>query len=252
MVYYQLDRVYYMSSRYQYRRVKRYQNKSKRNFIATIIIILVLLYVTFVWILPFLIGGVGFIKNFTNPSKKVVIPSDQTTLAPPVLNIPYEATNTAQIDIGGFASSGAKVELFLDDDKKQTVEVSVDGSFKFSDVALSLGTNNIYGKTLDEKNQESLPSKTLVIIFDNEKPNLDISEPEDNKIINGGEKKVKISGKTEAGVLVYVNSNQVIVDKDGNFTTTLDLNEGDNNFDIKAIDTANNSNEVSRKVVFHP
>lgn len=241
-----------MSSRYQYRRVKRYQNKSKRNFIATIIIILVLFYVTFTWILPSLIGGIGFLKNFTNPSQKVITPPDQTTLAPPVLNIPYEATNTAQIDIVGYSSPSSKVELFLDDDKKQTVEASSDGSFKFSDVSLSLGTNNIYGKSVDEKNQESLPSKTLIIIFDNEKPAVNISEPEDNKEINGGEKKVKISGKTEAGVSVYVNGNQIIVDKDGNFTTTQDLNEGDNNFDIKATDAANNSNEVSRKVVFHP
>lgn len=241
-----------MPSKYKYRSIKRYQKKSKRRFLTTIIIILVLFYVTFTWILPFLIGGVGFVKNFTNPSRKVITPSDQTTLAPPVLNIPYEATNTAQIDIAGYASPGAKVGLFLDDDKKQTVDVSGDGSFKFSDVSLSLGTNNIYGKSIDEKNQESLPSKTLVIIFDNEKPNLDISEPADNTIINGGEKKVKISGKTEAGVLVYVNGNQVIVDKDGNFATIQDLNEGDNNFDIKATDAATNSNEVSRKVIFHP
>ncbi len=241
-----------MSSRYQYRSVKRYQNKSKRNFYATIIIIVVLLYVAFTWALPSLIGGLGFIKNFTNPSRKVITASDQSTLAPPVLNIPYEATNTAQIDITGYGSPGAKVELFLDDDKKQTVDVSDDGSFKFSDVALSLGTNNIYGKTLDEKDQESLPSKTLIIIFDNEKPALNISEPEDNKTINGGEKKIKISGKTETGVSVYINGNQVIVDKDGNFTTTLDLNEGDNNFDIKATDAANNSSAISRRVVFHP
>ncbi len=241
-----------MSSRYKYRSVKRYQSKSKRRFLATIIIIIFLFYVTFTWILPFLIGGLGFIKNFTNPSHKVVTPLDQTTLAPPVLNIPYEATNTAQIDIAGYGSPGAKVELFLDDDKKQTVDVEGDGIFKFSDVSLSLGTNNIYGKSVDEKNQESLPSKTLIIIFDNEKPTLNISEPEDNKEINGGDRKVKISGKTEVGASVYINGNQVIVDKDGTFTTTQDLNEGDNNFEIKSIDVANNSNEVSRKVVFHP
>lgn len=241
-----------MSSRYKYRSVKRYQNKSKRNFYATIIIILVLLYVTFAWILPSLIGGLGFIKNSANPSHKVVTPSDQTTLAPPVLNIPYEATNTPQIDLTGYGSPGAKVELFLDDNKKQTVDVEGDGSFKFSDVSLSLGTNNIYGRSVDEKNQESLPSKTLIIIFDNEKPVLDISEPEDNKSINGGEKKIKISGKTETGASVYINGNQVIVDHEGNFSSIQDLNEGDNNFDIKATDAANNSNAVSRRVVFHP
>lgn len=238
-----------MSSRYRYRSVKRYQNKSKRNFITTLIIILVLLYVTFTWILPFLINGLGFIKNFTNPSQKIVT-RDEVTLAPPVFNIPYEATNTAEIDITGYGIPNSKVELFLDDEKKETVETSENGSFNFSNVSLSLGTNNIYGKSIDEKDVESLASKTLIIIFDDEKPDLNINEPEDNKIINGGDKKIKISGKSEPGAKVYINGNQIIVDGSGNFSSVLELHEGENNFDIKAQDQALNSTEISRKIIY--
>lgn len=241
-----------MASRYRYRAARRFQKKSRQNFIVTIIIIIALLYITFYWILPSFIGSLGFIKNFSNPSKKMINSADQTTLAPPVFNIPYEATNTAQIEITGYASPGSKVAIFLDDDKKQTVDAGGDGSFEFKNVSLSLGTNNIYGKTVDEKHQESLSSKTLTLIYDNEKPILDIAEPEDNKSINGGDKKVKISGHTEPGAKVYINGNQIIVDKDGNFTQIAPLSEGDNSFDIKAADIATNSNEVSRKVIFHP
>lgn len=241
-----------MSSRYQYRKFRKLQNNNKQNFFITIIIIISLLYIALFWILPNLIGGVGFIKNLITPAKKIVNSSEQATLAPPVLNIPYEATNTAQININGYASPGSKVKLFLDDDKKQTVDVSGDGSFNIQDVTLSPGQNNIYGKTVDEKGLESLPSKTLSVIYDNEKPNLNINEPEDNKVINGGDRKVKISGKTEIGANIFINGAQVVVDLNGNFQSIQDINEGNNDFDVKAVDKALNETEISRKVIYHP
>ncbi len=241
-----------MSSRYQYRKFRKLQNNNKQNFFITIIIIISLLYIALFWILPNLIGGVGFIKNLITPAKKIVNSSEQATLAPPVLNIPYEATNTAQININGYASPGSKVKLFLDDDKKQTVDVSGDGSFNIQDVTLSPGQNNIYGKTVDEKGLESLPSKTLSVIYDNEKPNLNINEPEDNKVINGGDRKVKISGKTEIRANIFINGAQVVVDLNGNFQSIQDINEGNNDFDVKAVDKALNETEISRKVIYHP
>ncbi len=239
-------------SSYRYRAVRRYKNKSKQNFIVTLVITFALLYIAFFWVLPNLIGGVGFLKNFNTPAKTAVNNTDQILLAPPVLNIPYEATNTAQIDVHGYSTPKSKVELFLDDDKKQTVNVQGDGSFTFNNVSLSLGTNNIYGKTVDEKDKESLASKTLIVIFDNEKPSLSLSEPDDNKTIQGGEKKVKFAGKTEPGANVFINDSQIIINSDGNFSSIQSLNEGDNNFNIKAQDTAGNTNEISRKVIYKP
>ncbi len=211
------------------------------------------MYIGLFWILPSLIGGVSFIKNFNKPTNKASADSNKTsTLAPPVINIPYEATNTAQINIKGYATPNSKVSLYLDDDKKDTVDVSSDGSFEFKDVSLSLGTNNIYGKSIDENNLESLPSKNLKVFFDDEKPALSINEPEDNKNIQGGDKKIKISGTTEAGVHVFINDTQVIVNGEGNFSQEFPLNDGDNTFNIKSTDAALNSTEVSRKVTYTP
>lgn len=241
-----------MASKYRYRAARRIQKKDKQNFVITLIIIIALLYITFAWILPNLIGGLGIIKNFINPTKQISPEGNQIMLAPPVLNIPYEATNTAEIDIGGYAAPLSKVELFIDEEKKQNTDVNESGIFIFQNVTLNLGTNNIYGKTVDEKNIESLSSKTIIITFDNEKPDLEIKEPEDNKLIQGGDKKVRISGTTEPGASIFINGNQVVVENDGNFSTTLDINEGDNNFDIKAIDLANNISEISRKVIYNP
>lgn len=240
--------------RYASRRAaNRLAKKSKRKFIITLIIISALSYTTLVWALPSFIGGLGFVKSVVKPSQITVDQtSDNITLAPPVLNIPFEATNSGQIDIKGYGASNSKVKLYMNDEEKQTIDVASDGTFDFENVTLSLGTNNIYGKTIDDKGKESLPSKTIQLIYDNEKPALKISEPEDNKKNQGGDKKVKISGKTDPNIKVYINDTQVIVDKDGNFSTEQPLNDGDNTFTIKAIDIATNTTEVQRKVTYSP
>jgi len=242
-----------MSYRYNSRRqTRKFAKKSRRNFIITIFLILLFSYLSLTWILPFLINGVGFVKGNINPPKKVATDDQTPTLAPPVLNILYEATNSSQIDIKGYGTPSSKVVIFLDDEKKDTVDVSEDGTLEFKNVQLVLGTNNIYGKSINDKNQESLPSKTFKIIYDNEKPSLNISEPLDGKEIQGGDKKIKISGNTEKGAHIFINGSQIIVDKDGNFSQDQTLNEGDNDFNIKAIDLASNTNEVSRRVIYQP
>ena len=242
----------YRSYRYRSRALRRTAQRSKRNFIISLVLITVFSYLVLLWILPNFIGLLGSVKNFIHPSeKKVNLEKLLTTLAPPVLNILYEATSTAQINIQGYSSPNLKVKLFVDDEEKQTTDVSPDGSFVFQNIDLRIGTNNIYGKTIDEQGSESLPSKTLKIIFDNEKPSLDLSEPEDGKKIQG-ERKIKFSGKTEIGAKVYISGNQVIVDKDGNFSSNQSLNDGDNNFTIKAQDSAQNFNEISRRINFTP
>lgn len=245
---------------YRTRSARRLSRKTKHNFLATIVIILVLLFVSVNWILPGLINGIGFVKNFIHhPQKQEKGAQENPSLAPPVLNIPYEATGTAQIDIRGYASPRSKVKLYLDDSARQTVDVSDDGSFKFPAVNLSLGTNNIYAKTLDDQDKASLPSKLIKIIYDNEKPVLIINEPEDGRKIQGGDehsssssKKVKVSGKTEPGAQVFINDSQTVVDKDGNFTTELPVNEGDNTINIKAVDAATNTTEIQRRVTYNP
>ncbi|MBU1032282.1 hypothetical protein KKE03_05190 [Patescibacteria group bacterium] len=239
--------------RYRSRRsIKRLGRKSKRNFIVTLIIIGILAYVTINWLLPNFIGGIGFITDIINPPRQKTVQNPLSeTLAPPVLNIPYEATNSAQIDIKGYGTPGSRVRLYLDDNPQQTVDVSTDGSF-IMEAFLSIGTNNIYGKTLGENNQESLPSKTIKLYYISDKPSLIINEPEDNKKIQGGDKKVRVSGKTDPGVKIFVNSGQAIVDKDGNFSLDQPLDEGDNIISIQARDQASNITEIQRLVNYTP
>lgn len=241
-----------MAYKYHSRRsARRLARKSSKNFIVTLIIVGLLIYATINWLLPNFIGGVGSVKNILQPSQHIAVPKSEA-IAPPVLNIPYEATNSASISIKGYGTPNSKVKLYIDDEGMQTVNVSSDGSFTFEEVYLILGINNIYGKTLNDKGEESLPSKTIKLVFDNEKPNLQINEPEDGKKIQGGDKKIKVAGKTEIGTKVFINGNQTIVDKDGNFSQDQSLNDGDNTISIKAADAAGNITEIQRSVNYTP
>lgn len=240
-----------MRYKYYSRTAKRKAKKGSRTFVVTLILILFLIYATIQWILPSVIGGVGLINNIVKPSKKIT-QTNYDSFAPPVINIPFEATNTGQINISGFAAANSKVRLFIDDEEKDTTESSSDGSFEFRDVSLVIGTNNIYGKTLDEKGVESLPSKTLKVFYDNDKPNLSISEPEDGKTVQGGDKKIIIKGKVDPDVKIYINDSRIIIGSDGNFSSEQLLNEGDNTFTVKAINSVANETVIVRKVTYQP
>ena len=237
---------------YRSRSARLLAKKSRRNFFSTIIISTLLLYATFFWILPNLINGLDSIKGLLSPNKKSSQDiSENPTLAPPVLNIPYEATNSSTIDIPGFTSNNSKVKIFIDDSLESEVQAGEDGSFTAKNVNLNLGTNNIYGKSVDERNQESLPSKTIRLVFDNEKPPLEVTEPEDGKTYSG-ERKIKVAGKTEAGARVLINDTQAIVSSDGSFSSIVSLNDGENIILVKSIDKASNISEVEKKVSFQP
>ena len=124
-------------------------------------------------------------------------------------------------------------------------------SFNAKDISLESGNNSIYGKTVDQGKQ-SLASKTLTVTFNESKPKLIISEPEDGREIKGGDKKVTISGITDNDASVYVNNGQIIVSKDGSFTTSIPLNDGENTITVKAVNSASTSTTIDLKVTYRP
>src|SRR3989344_3157332 len=218
---------------YRARSSRRYVKRSKRNFFVTLIIVILLLFATIQWILPTFVNGVGLVTGIFKEKSKT-------------------ATNIAEIDVKGYSTPGSKVKLFLDGQEIEIIDASSEGDFTFKNVSLGLGINSLYAKSIDSEDRESLPSKTFRITYDNEKPTLNVSEPEDGKTIQGGEKKIKITGNTEVNAEVFVNDAQIIIDKDGNFSSDQNLNDGENIFTIKSVDPASNITEISRRVVYQP
>lgn len=237
---------------YRKRASRSYHKDGKSNLLVTFLIIIGLFWITFTWILPPFIEGLGKVTGFFKEHKEVETSvADNPSLAPPVLTIPYEATNSAKIDIHGFAASGSKVKIYLDDELITSTQTNSDGSFTARNVSLVLGTNNIYGKTEDENGNESLASKIIRLFYDNEKPPLQISTPGDGQTFSG-ERKIHIAGNTEPSSNLTINEDQVILDTDGKFSKQISLNDGQSSFLIKSTDKAGNFTQIQRNVTFNP
>lgn len=233
---------------------RRIERKSRKNFFLTLIICGVLLYILFVWFIPTFIGGLSFLNRFKNSGTVTKSVSENALLAPPVLNIPYEATNSATISIRGYTMANTSVEIYLNDELKSTIKSTSDGSFVSDPVTLDLGKNSISGKTIDTSGNKSYGSKPIIITFSNEKPILELNNPQDNLIIKGGDKMVTVNGKTNSDeeITITINGNRAIVDSEGNFSKTIDLNDGDNNIIVTATDATGNSTQTTRKVTYTP
>lgn len=234
---------------YKPRSIRKFEHKTHRKVIGTVIISIILLYLTFTFGIPFLISSLSIFQK--HPTTQAAEKYDDT-LAPPVLNIPFDATNSASIDIDGYATADAQIELYINDTPVQKTFTDSSGAFRFGLVALQIGRNYIYGKTISD-DKSSLPSKGIKLDYSNEKPNLEIYEPTDNKTQSGGDKRVKIVGKTdEIGTSVTINDKQVYVNSEGKFSDERDLNAGDNPIIITATNKYGNTTQIIRKVIFNP
>lgn len=235
-------------STYKPRSLRRTENRNKAKLIWSVIISLFLLYVLFQWVIPLFIGQLSIFSK-TSP-KKVV--KEEISLSPPVLNIPYEATNTATITIKGFSSPLSKVKIYLDNSLVSEINSEADGAFTSNPISLFEGVNNLHGKTTDDQGNESTPSKRIQVSYSNEKPDLEISEPEDNKEIKGGDKKVVVRGKTDPENEVTINGFRVILASDGSFSTEVGLSEGDNVINFTAKNEVGNFNSIEKRVKYVP
>lgn len=236
---------------YRPRSVRRAESRVRRNLFLTIVIVIVLAYASLTWAIPTLIGSLSVLNRFKS-SPKTVKTEAGVAVPPPVLNIPFESTNSARISITGYTSPNSKVEIYIDEELKDSPTSNDEGQFTTSDIELNMGTNNITGITLTDDNKKSLPSKNIRVFYSNEKPKLELSEPADNQTIQGGDKKVRVSGKTDSGNSVSVNGSTTIVDPDGNFSIILNINEGENTISVTASNTFSNSTSLQRKVTYTP
>ncbi len=202
------------------------------------------------WGLPALIGSLSVFIKLKKKKKKVE--TLDAAITPPVLNIPFEATNTATLKLSGYSSPNTKVEIYIDDQLVETIETDSDGAFNIEALELALGINNIYGKTINEKGNSSLASKTIKLIYNNEQPILEVTEPSDGQEIKGGDKKIRVSGKTEPINSITINGVTAIVNGDGNFSKEISLNDGDNLIEVVAINQVGNSTKHSVTVKYSP
>jgi len=91
---------------------------------------------------------------------------------------------------------------------------------------------------LSSDNKSKKSTNTYTILFKEEKPKLEISQPNDKDKISQSE--ILLKGVTDKEIFVKVNDLPIVVDANGNFQTTIRLKEGDNTIVITASDIAGN------------
>ncbi len=179
---------------------------------------------------------------------------DRVAPPPPTLASIPEATNSATLNIKGFAESGSTIQLFLNNSEKGSQLVSIEGQFIFEEIGLESGENEIYATAKDAAGNASQPSSIYKVVIDQKPPKLEVSEPENNAIIKEEKDKqtfVSVAGKVEEGATVTVNDYQAIVREGGNFEYRLLLTEeGENIIKIVAKDAAGNKTTVERTVIY--
>jgi transcriptional regulator with XRE-family HTH domain len=75
----------------------------------------------------------------------------------------------------------------------------------------------------------------------NKTPNLTINEPKNDAVISGTT--VDVAGSTEPGIIVAINGQNVFVDPDGNFRTTIGVAPGQKELRIEAVNKFGKKNQ---------
>lgn len=81
-------------------------------------------------------------------------------------------------------------------------------------------------------------------------PFLEVSQPPTD--ITAKQENFEISGKTDPGAHLTVNTEEVYIDKEGIFKTQINLSEGLNIIKIESKNRFNKINEIIRRIIYNP
>ena len=200
--------------------------------------------------IPLFARFAGFMSNLGKSDKPISI-NDTTPPAPPRISTPPEYTNQKTIEIIGESEPGATVFLTFN---SQSKEIVADKNGKFSvKYNLNQGENTFFVYARDQANNESQKTKTYVINFDDTAPEITIETPKDGAEYFGSKQsQLTIKGQTEIGASLTINDRLVTLNDNGSFSFTATLSEGENLFNLKALDRAGNESEKSFSVSYTP
>lgn len=216
---------------------------TKRTVILGILT-LVFFFSVLVFGLPFLIKFSIFLGEARNKKGDGVVESVLPPLAPRLM-LPFEATNSSGIVINGIAEPGLVVELLKNDVSVEKTNSQTTGEFKFENVSLNTGENKFEAVAISDKGGSSELSKSLVVVFDNESPEIQMINPSEEKLTTDYSD-FDVVGKSEKGVSVLVNNHVAMVDDEGKFKIKIQLASGKNEVEIVVKDLA--GNEIKKKI----
>jgi hypothetical protein len=236
--------------------MKRYsrlsKSEAKRNVKKAFYIILL----TIAIIAGFIFYGISGLAKFSDflisirQTNQIAQKNDLTPPTKPAFDFYNKYASNSKFQLKGKTESSVEVIISFNG-KIYNVLSNNEGSFLY-DFNLQDGENIIFAYSQDQSGNKSPQTEDLIIIFDDKPPELEITNPENEKTFYGSfQRQATISGKTEAGVDLKINDRVVIVREDGSFSYTATLNEGENYFNASAEDKAGNKTELSITLYFY-
>jgi hypothetical protein len=239
------------SSKKKSRLTRLEEKRNKKHAFLFTFLTIVLIIVLFFLGIPALIRFVVFIGDIRSSGKAPEI-IDTIPPSTPVLQALPEATSSSKIKVKGYASAGSNVRLIVNGETKKELLVGNNGDFIFDGIVLKSGENKIKARAFDDAGNKSPLSETLTIEYDNEKPELEISFPEEGQEFFDKDKNITVEGKTDPDIKVYINGKLNFADYEGRFSANVELNEGENIITVKAVDKAENQQEIQIKINYSP
>lgn len=227
---------------------RRELRQSKKKLIYSLAGIVIILLLLFKLGIPLLIKFSLFISGNKQTSDTTQTTDQPAFIAPPVLNQSFTATNSAQIKVSGTGEKKQEIKLYVNNSVVDTKNTQDDGTFSFDMVTLKNGDNNIQAKA-KVNDKESDFSNTITITYQNKAPSLDVNSPSDGQSFSK-DPGITVKGKTDSDAKVTVNDFQAIVNDDGIFSYDMQLQNGDNQLKVVAMDEAGNKTEKDLKVTY--
>lgn len=219
-------------------RLARRQSKLFMRQTALLIgLSLVLLLIVIQFGIPLLVKLAVVLGDVRSKPKETQANEETVALVAPILQPLPEATNSAAVKLSGFAKEGQKIAVFLNTNPLDDVTAGSDGGFA-TDLNLRKGGNSVWAIARDGAH-ESEKSETMNVIFDDETPEITLDAPVDKSLAT--KDTIEVRGLVNEEVYLTVNGRLVNQKSDNSFSTTVQLQSGDNTISIFARDPAGNT-----------
>lgn len=228
-------------------RLEQHSKKQiRQRIVITVVLVIAGIVFFFTTGIKLLVSFTLFINQLANGgSNETEIRQTETLSTINIDPIP-SATSSSSILFSGSALSYDSLEIYLNDEKRD--EITISDTFSSEVQGLEKGNNTLYFIAKSSKTKKTEKTQEYDVIYKDEKPKLELSEPGENARTN--KEDIRISGITDKEVTIRINSQPIVVDAEGKFTTLFRLKDGENKIEVIAEDIVGNQEKKSLTVTY--
>ncbi len=232
----------------------RLQHHQQKQYVTHVILLFVafilVLYFIFAYGIRFVLNASVYIANLNAPKNQAITQLTKTQDQYGTISIDSipTATNSAQFTISGSVVNFNILQFFINGARVKEINLNNNNTFSEQIGDLQEGQNEVFVNAIISDSNVVKKSDVYTIIYKGTRPNLSIISPDDKSKTNN--QAVAIKGTTDKETFIKVNDLPVVVDAQGNFSTDVKLNDGDNQITVVAKDIAGNTSTKSITVTY--